>query len=92
MTWKELKDFANSLPESELEAKVILWREDETITEIEAEQLTENHYVSDHHDEGCIPESEALADLELNPEDYPNGFDDFTKVYQKGTPILHEIF
>ena len=30
--------------------------------------------------------------LELNPEDYPNGFNDFTKVYQKGTPILHEIF
>ena len=92
MTWRELKDFANSLPKSELEAKVILWREDEAITEIEAEQLDENHYTSDKHDEGCITESEALSDLKNNPEDYPNGFSDFTKVYDKGTPILHEQF
>ena len=32
MTWKELKEFANSLPENELDKKVILWREDEAIT------------------------------------------------------------
>lgn len=92
MNWKELKDFCNNLPESELEAKVILWREDEAITDIEAEQLDENHYIGEYHDEGCITESDALYDIKLNPDDYPNGLNDFTKVYTKGTPILHEIF
>ena len=92
MTWRELKDFANSLTESELEAKVILLREDEAITEIYAEQFEADYYISNNHDEGCIPESQALADLKLNPEDYPNGFSDFTKVYEKGTPILREDF
>ena len=92
MNWKQLKDFANSLPESELEKNVILWRQESAITDISAEQLDENQYTSDHHDEGCIPESEALNSIEDNPEDFPNGMADFTKVYEKGTPILHEIF
>lgn len=92
MNWRELKDFANSLSESELEAKVILWREDEAITEIYAEQLEEDYYISDKQDNGCITESEALSDLKHNPEDYPNGFSDFRLVYKKGTPILHEDF
>ena len=45
MNWKQLKDFCNSLPESELEKNVMLWREDEAITEITAEQLQENQVV-----------------------------------------------
>jgi len=92
MTWKQLIDFGNSLPESEWPKNVILWREAEAISDISAEQLTENHYISDNHDEGCIPETEALSAIKNDPEDFPNGISDFTKVYDKGTPILHENF
>jgi len=92
MNWKELKDFCNALSELELQKKVILWREEEAISDIYAEQLPENHYTSEHHDEGCIPESEALSAIDNDPEDFPNGMDDFTKVYDKGDPLLHENF
>ena len=55
MTWKELKEFANSLPEKELDKKVILWREDEAITNIEANQLEEDHYIDLEYSEyGCF--------------------------------------
>jgi len=84
MNFKELKDFCNSLTESELEKPVILWREDECITEITAEQLDEDHYFDvDNPENGCFPVSEA------------NGLDPETKIkkcYNKGTPILHEVF
>jgi len=81
-----------SLPESELEKNVMLWREEDAIIDISASQLDENQFISDHHDEGCIPESEALSSIKNNPEDFPFGMDDFTKVYDKGHPILHENF
>lgn len=93
MNWKELKDFCNNLPESELEKNVILWREEEAITDISAEQLDEDQYVNiDDSDDGCFPMSEAESQIKSDPEDFPNGLDGFKKVYEKGQPILHENF
>jgi hypothetical protein len=82
MTWKELKDFCNSLDEKQLERNVILWREDEAINNIEAEKLPEDRYICpDACDEGCYPLSEASEPLE-----------DLKKVYEKGDAILWEKF
>ena len=84
MNWKELKDFCNSLPESELEKNVMLWREDEAFNKIEAEQLDEDHYIKvDEPEEGCFPVSES-KDLESDVK--------IKRVYKKGQPLLHEIF
>jgi hypothetical protein len=80
MNWKELKEFCNQLSEKQLQRKVILWREDEAISNINAERLTEDHYKSDDED-GCYPESEAEEPIEL-----------LQKVYSKGDPILWEKF
>lgn len=93
MNWRELKDFCNSLPESELEEKVILWREEEAITDISASQLEEDNYVDNEREEdGCFGKSEAESQIKMSPEDFPNGLEHFTKVYDKGNPILHENF
>lgn len=84
MNWNELKDFCNSLPKEELEKNVILWREDEAITKIEAEQLEEDHYIKrDSPEDGCFPCSECDS---LDPSTK------IKRVYLKGQPILHEIF
>jgi len=89
MNWKQLKDFCNSLPESELEKNVMLWRECEAITKIEAERLEENHYIiiESDNDDGCIPESEVNSLIKNNEDNFH-----FSKVYDKGHPLLHEIF
>lgn len=95
MNWKQLKDFCNSLPESELEKEkdVVLWREEEAITDISAEQLDEDHYVEIGEEEnGCIPLSEVESQIKNYFTEYPNGLEHFSKVYDKGHPILHEIF
>lgn len=93
MNWNELKDFCNSLPESELEKNVMLWREEEAITDISAEQLEEDSYVDNESSEsGCFPECEAQSQIKMSPEDFPNGLNHFTKVYDKGHPVLHENF
>lgn len=86
MNFRELKDFCNSLPESELDKKVILWREDaeDVITEIEAEQLEEDYYIQvDEPENGCFPVSECK---ELEPDVK------IKRVYKKGHPILSESF
>ncbi|MES2864066.1 MAG: hypothetical protein V4666_08110 [Bacteroidota bacterium] len=86
MNWKQLKDFCNSLPESELEKNVILWREDvsDVITEIEAEQLGEDYYIKrEDPEDGCFPGSECKG---LEPDTK------IKRVYKEGHPILHEIF
>lgn len=93
MNWKQLKDFCNNLPESELEKNVILWRESEAIVDISAEQLEENNYVNtEDYDSGCFPECEMNSRIKMAPEDFPHGIHHFTKVYDKGHPILHENF
>jgi len=58
MNWEELKKFCNELPEEELKKKVILWREGECINDMDATQLTEDHYQTDG-DDGCYPLGEA---------------------------------
>ena len=77
MNWRELKDFCNSLSEEQLEKKVIIWREEETLTKIHPEILQENYYLCPEEDDGCYPESAAIQPIE-----------DLTKVYDKGDPVL----
>ena len=82
MTWKELKEFCNSLPDNELTRKVILWREDEAVNNIDAVQLDEDFYADEEElEEGCFRASDASKPIE-----------ELTKVYEKGTPVLMENF
>jgi len=91
MNWRQLKEFCINLPEQELDKKVILWREDEAITAIEAMQLEEDHYLDPEDEMGCFPESTAKSFIE-DVDAYPDGMDSFKKVYDKGNPILWEEF
>lgn len=78
INWKELKDFANSLNEEQLQEQVVLWQESEAISEISTQILTEDHYIGED-EEGCYPLSEATE-----PEE------ELTLVYKKGCPLLVE--
>ena len=92
MKWKKLKEFCNNLPETELEKEVILWREDEAVSQIKAMCLKEDHYVDPELSEnGCFPETDAKSFIGYE-ESYPNGLSDLKKVYDKGHPILWEDF
>ena len=81
MNWNELKDFCDSLDEKQLQKKVILWREDIAISNINAQNLEEDLYYGTEDEEGCYPESEAIEPIET-----------LKKVYDKGCPILWEKF
>jgi hypothetical protein len=81
INWKQLKDFCNALPEEQLEKRVILWREDECINSIYANELDEDQYMHDEDEEGCYPLSQAE-----HPEH------ELKKVYEKGHPVLIEDF
>jgi hypothetical protein len=86
MNFRELKDFCNSLPEKELDKKIILWREnaEDVITDIQAEQLEEDFYIKvDEPEDGCFPDSEC---------DHLDSDVEIKRVYEKGHPILSEIF
>ena len=85
MNWKELKEFVNSLNNEQLEAKVILWREDEAITEIETNILEEDQYIIPG-EEGCY----SLADGGYTEADIEEK--GLVMVYEKGHPILMEDF
>ena len=90
MNWKQLKDFCNSIPEEFLDRKVILWREDEAINQIEAEALEHDQYVDAEYPElGCFDETEMDSQIKHNQE---LTRDDFRKVYEKGFPVLKEKF
>lgn len=93
MNWRQLKDFCNELTEEQLEKKVVIWREDEAISEIEPTLLVEDYYANeDVLDDKCAKELEVLDIIKNNPEDYPNGLGDFKRVYHKGHPMLWENF
>lgn len=78
----------NSLPEMN-QIKAILWREDEAITNIEANQLEEDHYIDLEYSEyGCFEESEMKYQLGMMKTNLKKNY---KKVYDKGTPILNEI-
>ena len=83
MNWKQMKEFCAPLNEEQLKKKVILWREDEAISKIEPMTLEEDHYIDPEigAGEGCFPASEATEPIE-----------DLKKVYDKGDPILAELF
>lgn len=92
MNWRELKDFCNTIAEEHLDTTVVLWREDEAIYDISPELLEEDYFIDKEKAwEGCVPKSEAKTIIN-DVEEYPNGFDDLRKVYDKGQPILLEEF
>lgn len=82
MNWRELKEFCISLDEKQLKKKVILWRENEAVNNVNTEILPEDMYIDPEVDEeGCYPESDALEPIE-----------NLKKVYDMGDPILWEKF
>jgi len=85
MNWRQLKEFANSLDEKELDKNVILWRESEAIKNIEAEVLSDDHYIG-KDEEGCY----TLQDAGLELEDVAK--ENLKKVFDKGSPVLLENF
>jgi len=86
MTWKELKDFCNSVEDRFLDKKVILWREDESINNISCRFLEEDYYIDDDLDEeGCYPESEAVLKIKDDIEIYSNGLSDLKNVTKNYT-------
>jgi hypothetical protein len=75
-TWANLKEFANSLPEEELQKEVIWWG-DECGGQIDgAHQLEEDYVTTDY---GCEPAS---------AQEYDEGDDPYEVTHPKGTPIL----
>lgn len=90
MNWKQLKDFCNGLTEEQLQEKVIMWREDDVVNNIEVRELEEDHYINkDDYDNGCFEESEMKSQIENDDE---LTVDNFKKVYDKGFPVLWENF
>jgi hypothetical protein len=85
MNWKQMKEFVNGLSDEQLDKDVILWREDEVVKDIDAESLSEDHYIGED-DEGCYPLSEVGLSIEKAQEK------GLKKVYDKGYPILFENF
>ena len=69
-----------------MEQKVVLWREDEAITNIGAERLHADHYIGEGDDDGCYTLDDAGLSLEEAKEQ------GLQKVYDKGTPILFNDF
>lgn len=85
MTWRELKQFCDSLDEGRLDNRVILWREEEAIIDISAEILEDDYY-KHIDDDGCYTLDEAGISIEEAKEN------DLDKVYEKGEPILFEEY
>lgn len=86
MKWKELKEFANSLDEQQLEKEVIVWRESEVVSPISAFKLEADYYMSEDDDEGCYSLDDAGITLDEAQEQ------ELKKVYDKGHPLLSEDF
>ncbi len=71
------------LSEDKLNESVILWREEEAVTNIEADRLEDDYYIDkERHEDGCFTLSDVIFDEEGRLE----------KVYDKGYPILWENF
>lgn len=91
MNWKQLKDFCNGLTEEQLQEKVIMWREHESVNNIEVMTLEEDHfiYLDIYESDGCITESDMNSQINKNQN---ISREDFKKVYDKGFPLLWEDF
>lgn len=90
MTWAQMKSFCEGLNEEQLKAKVIVWQEDEVITDLNAMQLDQDHYINvDRPELGCSP----IQDHECQ-EYHSKGIraEKFRKVYDKGHPVLWQDF
>lgn len=85
MNWKELKDFCNKLPDDKLKNKVVLWREEDCISDICAVRLPEDMYIGED-DEGCY----SLGDAGLSEEDART--QNLQIAYNEGDPVLEENF
>ena len=80
-----MKEFCDSLGEEQLNEKVIVWREDEAISDLEPTKLEADHYIG-KGEHGCYPLDEAGLTLKDAEEQ------GLKKVYDKGYPILMENF
>lgn len=91
MTWKELKEFAETLNEEQLQQTVILQREDEAIVRIHAECFEQDQFVElGSEEDGCINRDTMWSIIRDNSNYYRNGEDHFKKVYDCDTPMLFE--
>lgn len=77
LTWKQLKEFCNGLPESELEKLVIWTDEEEGGRIVSVEQLEEDYVQTDY---GCEPAS---------VQEYEEGEEEYPVCLTKGSPILY---
>lgn len=75
MTWRELQQAINSIPENQLDNDVKAWGESLGLTDVNLESADDTmYYNSDWGDEGC----EKASNIE------PEGLDDCIKVCDKG--------
>lgn len=80
LSWKELKDFANSLPEEVLEQDVKWWGDERGGTLVNTHKLEEDYVCTD---EGWEPKSVHESYESYSKED----IEDMPQL-AKGTPIL----
>lgn len=76
ITWKELKEFANSLSDEQLQAPVRWWGEEMSGCVFKAHQLEEDYVTTDY---GCEPAS---------VQEYDEGDEPYEVTHPKGTPML----
>lgn len=85
MIWKDIKDFISSLDENQLNKKVVLWRESESIEDLGIECLKDDHYYDPNQPEdGCFSKKDAI--------DMSGNLDNYEKCFDKGQPIIWENF
>ena len=77
ISWRKLKEFCNSLPDSELDKEVIWSGEEEGGKITSAEQVEEDYVQTDY---GCEPAS---------VQEYEEGDEEYPVCWPKGTPILY---
>lgn len=84
LTWRQLKEAANELPEELLDDKVFGWAVDDEagVKMVEILTLEEDHVFNG--DDACAPRSELKEMTE--PEDWDD--DEYYVVHKKGTKIL----
>lgn len=84
ITWAEIKELVNKLPEDILKQRCTIWNESEdnghSVTGIKI--LDEDWHFDG--DEGCMP----LRLLKEHNEDYEENKDEYHLVHATGTPIL----
>ena len=68
MTWRELKQQLDQIPESELDKDVQACGEDTALIDVSLEKCSENMYYCDDWDGACFEESN-LKPEEINSED-----------------------